>query len=274
MPRPRFVHVVVDAAASVPAALAERTGLILAPTGPVRMVGYESVSSLSLDAQPVDASATVEACRAAAATADVLYVSVDDGHGGASDTPDLARAAVEAQGRQFAHLATNATLMQAGWPAVIASQAAARGTDLGAALASGQQTVGKTGMFGVIDHPELANPTSTNNLGAPVRGVARWDGPRLVALPRPQRDAALGMLRDLFTSNVTREAAEDRGALRVAVIHAAAAPAAEALAIWAERRLQASEVSVDAVTRHAASHLGPGFVAVSWIWDRAPYQPE
>jgi hypothetical protein len=266
--------VVVDAAASVPVALAERSGLIMAPAEPIRMVNYESVSSLSLNALPVDATAAVEACRIAAQTADVLYVTVDDGHGGASDAPELARTVVEAQGRQFAHLATNATLMQAGWPAVIASQAAARGTDLTAALASGQQTVGKTGMFGVIDHPELANPTSTNNLSAPVRGVARWDGPRLVALPRPQRDAALGMLRGLFTSNVTREAAEDRGALRVAVVHASAAPAAEALAIWAERRLQASEVSVDAVTRHAASHLGPGFVAVSWVWDRAPYQPD
>ncbi len=267
MPASRFVTVVVDAAASLPARLTEGLPLLLAPAEPVRLVTYESVSSLSLDARPAEAAAAIETCRAAAAAGDVIFVSVDDGHGGASDAPDLARAAVEAEGRRFAHLPTNATLLQAGWPAVLAAEVAARGASLEAALEAGQRAVGAVGMYGVIDHPELANPTSTNNLGAPARGVARWDGPRLIAVSRPQRDAALGMLRDLFTSNVTREAAEGRGALRVAIVHAAAASAAQALAVWAERRLQASEVTVDAVTRHAASHLGPGFVAVSWVWD-------
>ena len=263
----RFVSVVVDAAASVPAALLEGRPLLLAPAEPVRMHTYESVSILSLDALPAEAATAVEACRAAAGAGDALCVSVDDGHGGAADTPELARRAVEAEGRRFVHLATNATLLQAGWPAVLAAEAAARGADLDGVVEAGRGAVGAVGMFGVIDHPELANPTSTNNLSAPVRGVARWDGPRLIALPRPHRDIALGMLRDLFTSNVTREAAEGRGRLRVAIVHAASAPAAEALAIWAERRLQAAEVTTDAVTRHAASHLGPGFVAVSWVWD-------
>ncbi|MSQ30326.1 MAG: hypothetical protein EXR68_07565 [Dehalococcoidia bacterium] len=266
----RLVTVVVDATASVPGSLLEDRPLLLAPVGPPRLYSYESVSSLSLDALPAEPAAAVDACRAAAINGDVLFVTVDDGHGGAPDAPELARAAVEAEGRRFAHLATNATLLQAGWPAVLAAEAAARGADLNAVLAAGQAAVGSVGMFGVIDHPELANPTSTNNLAAPVRGVARWDGPRLVAVPRPQRDIALGMLRDLFTSNVTREATAGRGRLRVAIVHAASSPAAEALAIWAARRLQASEVAVDAVTRHAASHLGPGFVAVSWVWDPEP----
>jgi len=263
----RFLTVVVDAAASIPAALLESRPLLLAPADPVRLRAYENVSSLALDASPAEASAAVEACRAASATGDVLFVSVDDGHGGAGEAADLARRAVEREGRAFAHLATGATLLQAGWPAVIAAEAAARGADLEAALHAGRSVLRATGMLGVIDHPELANPPSTSNLAAPVRGVARWDGTRLVAVSRPQRDAALGMLRDLFTSSVAREAAEARGRLRVAVVHAAAASAAEALGIWAESRLAASEVTVDAVTRHAAVRLGPGFVAVSWVWD-------
>ncbi len=263
----RFLTVVLDAAASVPAALLEAHPLVLAPPQPRRLLTYESVSSLSLDATPAEAAHVVEACRQASAAGDVLFVSVDDGHGGAADAAVLARTAVEQEGRRFAHLATGSTLLQAGWPAVIAAEAAARGADLEAALEAGRNVLGATGMFGVIDHPELSNPTSTSNLAAPVRGVARWDGARLVAISRPQRDAALGMLRDLFTSNVTREAEQGLGRLRVAVVHAAAASAAEALAIWAERRLGASEVSVDAVTRHAAQRLGPGFVAVSWVWD-------
>lgn len=263
----RFVTVVLDAAASVPAALLGAPLLRLAPADPPRMVTFESVSRLSLDAVPAEPGPVVEACREAAAAGDVLYVSVDDGHGGPPEAADLARAAVEAAGRRFAHLPTGALLMQAGWPAVLAAEAAERGADLDAALEAGRAALAGVGMLGVIDHPEMANPNSTSGLVAPPRGVARWDGPRIVIAPRPQRDAALGMLRDLFTTTVAREAGEGRGALRVAIVHASAASAAEALAVWAERRLQAVEATADAVTRHAATRLGPGFVAVSWVWD-------
>ncbi len=263
----RFVTVVLDAAASLPAALLVGRPIRLAPADPPRMVAFESVSRLSLDAFPAEPGPAVETCREAAESGDVLYVSVDDGHGGSPGAVELARAAVEAYGRRFAHLATGSLLLKAGWPAVIAAEAAARGEDLDAVLEAGRSALKGGGMLGVIDHPEMANPNSTSGLVAPPRGVARWDGPRIVIAPRPQRDAALGMLRDLFTSAVTREGAEGRVRLRVAVVHAAAAPAAEALGLWAERRLGAVEVSTDAVTRHAATRLGPGFVAVSWVWD-------
>lgn len=266
MPDARFVTVVLDAAASVPAALVEGRLIRLAPPEPPRMVTFESVSRLSLDAFPAEADPVVEACRQAAEAGDVLYVSVDDGHGGPPQAADLARAAVESYGRRFAHLPTGASLLKAGWPAVLAAEAAAQGADLDTALETGRAALAGVGMLGVIDHPEMANPNSTSGLVAPPRGVARWDGPRIVIAPRPQRDAALAMLRDLFTAAVTREAGEQRGALRVAVVHASAASAAEALALWAERRLHATEVAVDAVTRHAATRLGPGFVAVSWVW--------
>lgn len=263
----RFVTVVLDAAASLPAALLAGRPIRLAPADPPRMAAYESVSRLSLDARPAEPDPVVEACREAAGAGDVLYVSVDDGHGGPPGAADLARTAVEAYGRRFAHLATGAMLLKAGWPAVLAAEAAARGAGLDAAQEAGRAALAGVGMLGVIDHPEMANPNSASGLVAPPRGVARWDGPRIVVAPRPQRGAALGMLRDLFTSTVTREAAEGRGMLRVAVVHASAASAAEALAQWAERRLQAAEVTADAVTRHAATRLGPGFVAVSWVWD-------
>lgn len=261
------VTVVLDAAASLPAALLTGRPIRLAPAGPPRMVTFESVSRLSMDAWPAEPAPVVEACRMAAETGDVLYVSVDDGHGGPPEAADLARAAVEACGRRFAHLPTGGTLLKAGWPALLAAEAVARGAGLDEAFEVGRSALAGVGMLGVIDHPEMANPNSTSGLVAPPRGVARWDGPRIVIAPRPQRDAALGMLRDLFTSAVTREAAEGRGTLRVAVVHASAASAAEALALWAERRLRASEVTADAVTRHAATRLGPGFVAVSWVWD-------
>jgi len=263
----RFVTIVLDAAASLPAALLVGRPIRLAPTNPARMLAFESVSRLSLDAFPAESDPVVDACQDAARAGDVLYVSVDDGHGGPPGAAELARAAVEAYGRRFAHLATGSLLLKAGWPAVLAAEAAARGENLDAALEAGRSALAHVGMLGVIDHPEMANPNSTSGLTAPPRGVARWDGPRIVIAPRPQRDAALGMLRDLFTSAVTREAAEDRGMLRVAVVHASAAPAAEALGRWAERRLGAAEVTADAVTRHAATRLGPGFVAVSWVWD-------
>lgn len=263
----KSVTVVLDAAASVPAALLAGRPIRLAPADPPRMLTFESVSRLSLDSFPAEPAPVVEACREAAeAGADVLYVSVGDGHGGPPEAAALARAAVEACGRRFAHLATGALLLKAGWPAVVAAEAAAQGAELDAALEAGRAALAGVGMLGVIDHPEMANPNSTSGLVAPPRGVARWDGARIVIAPRPQRDAALAMLRDLFTSTVTREAAESRGALRVAIVHAAAAAAAEALALWAERRLQAVEVTADAVTRHAATRLGPGFVAVSWVW--------
>lgn len=263
----RFVTVVLDAAASLPDALLADRPLRLAPADPPRMLAFESVSRLSLDAFPAEPGPVVEACRDAAETGDVLYVSADDGHGGPPGAAELARAAVEAYGRRFAHLATGSLLLKAGWPAVIAAEAAARGETLDAVLEAGRSALANVGMLGVIDHPEMANPNSTSGLVAPPRGVARWDGARIVIAPRPQRDAALGMLRDLFTSAVTREGAEGRGALRVAVVHASAEAAAEALGLWAERRLGAAEVSTDAVTRHAATRLGPGFVAVSWVWD-------
>lgn len=265
------VTVVLDAAASVPATLLAGLPIRLAPADPPRMLTFESVSRLSLDSFPAEPAPVVEACRAAAeAGADVLYVSVDDGHGGPPEAADLARVAVEACGKRFAHLATGALLLQAGWPAIVAAEAAAQGAELDAALLAGRAAVGGVGMLGVIDHPEMANPNTTSGLVAPPRGVARWDGPRIVIAPRPQRDAALGMLRDLFTAAVTREAVDGRGILRVAVVHASAAAAAAALALWSERRLQAVEVTSDAVTRHAATRLGPGFVAVSWIWRPGP----
>lgn len=273
MPPARFVTTVLDAAASVPRALVEGRPLRLAPPDPARLVAFESVTALALEARPAEAAPVVEACREAARTGDVLYVSVDDSYGGAPDAAGLAREAVEAAGARFAHLATGGTLLAAGWPAVLAAEAAARGAGLDGAQEAGRRVTGRAGMLAVVDHPELADPQTTSGLGIRQRGVARWDGTRIVIAPRPQRDAALAWLRDLFTAAVTREAAEARGRLRVAVVHAAAPSAAEALALWAGRRSPATEVTTDAVTRHAATRLGPGFVAISWVWDGEGQRP-
>lgn len=267
MPPDRPVTVVLDAAASVPAALVQGRPLRLAPPEPARLGGFETVSTLALEARPAEAAPAVEACRAAAGVGDVLYVTVDDGYGGVPHAPGLAREAVEAVGGRFAHLATRGTLLAAGWPAVLAAEAAARGAGLDEAIEAGRRVLGKVGMLGVVDHPEIADPQTTSGLGIRRRGVARWDGPRIVIAPRPQRDAALAWLRDLVTAAIARESAEAAGRLRVAVVHAAAGTAADALALWAQRRLAAAEVTTDAVTRHAATRLGPGFVAVSWVWD-------
>ncbi len=259
------LRVIVDADVSLPAPVAERAGILIAPDDATLLVAREDIPRLMVEVgAPIDPAPAVEACRRAAEEsgpdADVLYVGPGDDHGHPVGVEDLARAAVEAAGGRL-HTITADVLMAAGWRAAVAADAVAAGSDPASAVE--QARAAKTQLLALIEHPELSGQTAPGNLGVPSRVVTivRDDGFALDAMP-PRRDVALRLLRDRFATMV-----EGATGLRVAVHHGGVGPAAEAMATWIERHLHPLEVHVTPITRHAATKYGPGFVGIAWVQD-------
>jgi hypothetical protein len=77
----------------------------------------------------------------------------------------------------------------------------------------------------------------------------------------PRREAALAALRDRFALEIRAAG----GRPRVAVQHAAAGAAAEAMATWCTRNLDLAEVVIAPLTRHQAARLGTGLLGMAWL---------
>jgi hypothetical protein len=151
--------------------------------------------------------------------------------------------------------------MAGGWRAIVASEALAAGATPGEALQ--QASSAQTRLLALVEHPELAGHSSPGHLGVPNRVVAWMRGAEFALDSAPERrDEALRRLRDLFAEHATGT----RG-LRVAVLYGGVRPAAEAMGIWIERHVRPSEVHVGAITRHAATRLGPGFIGIAWTFE-------
>ncbi len=256
--------VLVDADASVPDGLLPGRPLLPVPAEAPRLLERETIPRLVLDGGPLPLAPLEEAARAAAGTADLVYCTVDDGFG----SPEAGLAAVQreaaARGRTFAHLAGGGPAAAA-WRAILAAEAARRGASV--ADAAGAGAAAAVGCLTALEHPELVNVGSATSLGVPGRAIARWVGtePEVVARPTT-REILLAAFRDRVGQAIVSDAAP--GALRIIVLHSAAGAAADAMSRWLTR-LGPAEVWVDAVTRHATSRLGPGFVAVAWVRDAA-----
>ncbi len=270
MDRPGTEHiplrVVVDADVSLPAALAARLNIVAAPADAPLLHERINIPRLVVETGgPLDPAPAVEACRAAAQPgAGVLYVSPGNGAAAWGGHPEgaeeQARPAVEAAGARFLHLPTDDVLMASGWRAVVAAEASAAGASPEEARARAEAA--PTRLLALVEHPELAgdsmpgNPDTTNRIVTFIRA----DGFALDSMPH-RRDDGLRRLRDRFAAAV-----QGVSGLRVAVHHGGVAPAAEAMATWISRHTEAQEVHVSAITRHAATRLGPGLVAIAWTF--------
>lgn len=258
------LRVVVDADVSLPPVLAERLGIVVVPADATLLLERESIPRLMVDVgAPLDAEPVAQACRsAAAAGADVLYVGPGDGHGRPPDAEVAAREAVAAAGRQL-HTIAEDVLMAAGWRAVLAAEAAAAGMTATAAVEHARAA--ETSLLALIEHPELTGQQAPGNLGVPNRVVSlvHADGFALDVLPAKREDG-LRILRDRFGATVAKHAG-----LRVVVHHGGVGPAGDAMATWIERHLAPREVYVTAITRHAGTRYGPGFVGIAWTSDES-----
>ena len=260
---PSALRIVVDADVSMPAPIAQRLGILIAPGDATLLVARENIPRLMVEVgAPLDTAPAVEACRRAAeeGATHVLYVGPGDGHGHPSGAEDEARQTVEAAGATLDVLAAD-VLMASGWRAVLAAEAVEAGAEPAVAVDTARRA--STQLLALIEHPELSGQQSPGNLGTPNRVVTlvRDDGFALDALP-PRRDDALRLLRDRFAATV-REAS----GLRVVVHHGGVGPGAEAMATWIERHVQPLEVHVTPITRHAATRYGPGFLGIAWTQD-------
>ena len=257
---PSALRIVVDADVSLPAPIAQRLGILVAPGDATLLVARENIPRLMVEVgAPLDAAPAVEACRLAAeeGASVVLYIGPGDGHGHPAEAADAARRAVEAAGARF-EVITADVLMASGWRAVLAAEAVQAGAEPEVAIEAARAA--STQLLALIEHPELSGQQSPGNLGTPNRVVTlvREDGFALEALP-PRREDALRLLRDRFAATV-REAS----GLRVVVHHGGVGPGAEAMATWIERHVQPLEVHVTPITRHAATRYGPGFLGIAW----------
>lgn len=254
-------RVLVDADLSLPAALAERAGIEVAPADAALLTARENIPRLMVEAgTPLEAAPVVEAARRLASDGGtVIYVSTADPHGRPAGAAEEARAAAEEAGGRLLHLDAGGVLMAAGWRAVIAAEAIEAGAGAEDALAAASAPA--THLMALVEHPELAGESTPGNLGQPNRIVALIDaaGFALDSSPRT-REAGLKRLRDHFAATV-----EGARGLRVAVHHGGSGPAAEAMATWIERHVQPREVHVSPITRHAGTRYGPGFVAIAWV---------
>lgn len=261
----RTAVVVVDSDVSMPPVLANRWGILAAPSDPPLMIARENIPRLLVEAGlPLEVDPVVEACRAASTSAvagarGVLYVAPGDGHGHPVGAEAGARGAVETAGGTFGYVEADGVLMAAGWRAVVAAEALESGANLADAAARARGV--ETGLMALVEHPELAGDQTPGNPGTTQRIVATISAEAFseVSMPR-QRDEALRLLRDDFAASVA-----GRSGLRVVVHYGGVGPAAEAMAIWIERHVQPLEVHAAAITRHAATRYGPGFVGIAWM---------
>ncbi len=269
MPSIPRIRVVVDADASIPAALLDALGIVSAPAAPDYLLEQESILQLVAEPVAIEAEAIAAACGAVAEPGEaVIYVRAEDGHASPDEAVDLARAAVEARGATFAYVATRGALMGAGWAAVRAAEVIAAGGSLDEALAAAEHAANRTRVIAMLEHPEMTGMLPPGRDRAPGRMIVRLEGAKLPLLGLlPHRETALVVLRDRFGDFAA--VPEDSGRLRIAVHHAGAQAGATAFATWATRRFEDADVTVAPLTRHAARRLGPGMIGVAWFWEPA-----
>ena len=260
---PRRFRVIVDADACVPAATRAALHIAVAPGEPELLLERVPIPRLALERGPFEVDAIGEACAAVAEPGEgVIYVRTGDGHGSPDDGGAAARIAVEARGATFQLVETGAALMGAGWAAVVAAEAAARGADVEEAAALAREAASRTRVLAMLEHPEVVGVVAPSLYVTPNRMVTLLEGPEVRTVGgMPRREEALVLFRDQFGQRVRAEV----GRPRIAVHHAASAAAAEAMARWCERNLDAAEVVVAPLTRHQAARLGPGLLAMAWL---------
>ncbi len=260
---PVGVRIIVDADACIPADIRAALRIAVAPAEPELLLERIPIPRLALERGPFAIEAIAEACGAVAEPGEaVVYIRTGDAHGSPDEAGAAARAAVEARGATFHLVETRAALMGAGWAAVAAAEAAANGADPQEAVRVALQTVERSRVMAMLEHPEVVGVVTPSLYFTPNRMVAMLDGPEvtpIIALPR--RANALIALRDEFGAAVR----EEPGRARIAVHHGAAGAAADAMAAWCQRNLDAAEVFIAPITRHQGARLGPGFLALAWL---------
>lgn len=260
---PARFRVVVDADACVPADLRAALHLAVTPEEPELLLERVPIPRLALERAPFDADVIAQSCAAVAEPGEgVVYVRSGDDYGSPPEAAESVRASVEARGAAFHLVETGGALMAAGWAAVVAGEAAAAGAAMAEVAERAREAAGRTRMLAMFEHPEIAGLVEPNLYVSAPRIVARVAGGGATALGSvPKREQGLAALRDQFAAAIRAES----GRPRVAVQHAAAGAAAEAMATWCRRNLEVAEVLIAPVTRHEAARLGPGFLALAWL---------
>lgn len=260
---PARFRVVVDADACVPAGLRAALHLAVTPEEPEAFLERVPIPRLALERAPFEADAIARSCGSLAEPGEgVLYIRTGDDYGSPAGAAEAARAAVEGRGAAFHLVETGGALMAAGWAAVVAGEAAAAGAGIAEVAEEARGAAGRTRMLAMFEHPEVAGLVEPSLYISAPRIVARVAGGEATAIgSMPRREQGLGALRDQFAAAIRAEP----GRPRVAVHHAAAGAAAEAMAVWCRRNLEVAEVVVAPVTRHEAARLGPGFLALAWL---------
>jgi len=264
----RDLLIVTDADACLPPAARIDLGITCAPGDAAPYDPAEHPARLREQQAPQPAAAAIEACtRAAAEVAPggaVLYIGSGDGYSMEPTAAAQAAVAVAATrpGLTFLSHDSGSSLMGCGWQAIEA--ALATGDGPAAALQAAERARATARVFVMLEHPPFAGLGSgLANLRA-VRAVVELAGSEIIALDRPtRRETALISLRDHLATAI-RENDTVAGRLRLAIVHAGADVAADALATWAERSLGPEEVVVTSMTRHATTRLGPGAIALCW----------
>ena len=256
------IAVVTDADSCVPEQLRRDLEILTAPAEPPLLIEPEPAEVLRRDQAPAPADAAVATCRRVAAAAETMvYVGCDDDYGDGPAQVAAARAALEADGRGGALVSVPiaGSLMAAGWAAIAAAAAARAGREVGEVIAEAQRGCWRCSS---IRSSRASAGGCWGRCGA--RAIVEPRGPELAVVARPgARAEGLVALRERVREDV--RAAE--GYLRVAALHAGAEPAALAMQRWLERELQPEEVLIAALTRHAATRLGPGLVGFGWYAD-------
>lgn len=256
--------IVVDADACIPERIRTDLGILSAPLHAPLLEGRASVIDLRHDAEPPDPDTVAAACVRAAEESDVvLYVTVTDG-GDDGAAAARAAAAVGARARVVHHPSGNA-LMACGWQviaaAVAARDAASADHACDVAQEAARAAANRVHVLAMLEHPERMNVGGTLGGLRRRRALVRLrDGDVEVIDRVTGRGDALVSLRDSFAE----QAGAGEGYLRVAVHHAGAAAAADAMMRWVEQELSPEEIVIAPLTRHAAARFGPGMLAFAW----------
>ncbi len=250
------VTVITDADASVPRDLAEAAGLVVAPPDAPLLEELETLPQLKLEAGVQDAAPLLEVARSALGDdrEAACYVPLGDGYG----SPEGIETALAPLGVEV--LPPGGALMAGGWSALAAARVASEGASIEAVRAAASAAAERAGSVLLLEYPELAGVTGGSPMAVRWRAVVRPRGVELsLVAGYDERPQAIGALLD-----AALEACEGRKELLVAVHHASAAAAAEALVRWAERELSPTELVLAPITRHAATRFGPRMLGLAW----------
>ena len=264
----RALAILTDADACLPESIRADLGIV---TVPADARPYEQNRwSAAPEPAPVPVSAVVEAvARAASEAHELLYVAAAGGFGIPREHLEAAAAALgdRAGGPRMHIYDSHAALMGCGWQTVAAALVAGHGGGLEEARAAAASVGRSIRVLAMLEQSRVPDAEKSGLTGwMRNRVLARLPGGDIQVLTRPKRrDEGLVALRD----RLGLEAAVGAGALRIAVHHTAAEPAAQAMARWAERTLHPEEVVVTPLTEHAAARLGPGMVAFAWYREDA-----